>query len=150
MPPAAMTEVAFHFNAPDKLAYACRLLRKAVGAGSKVVVTAPAEALARLDTLLWTFSQTDFIAHVRQPAEPGLLAASPVVLTEAPAQDLPHHQVLLNLGPQLPAGFERFERLIEVVSLDEDDRQQARRRWKQYTELGYAIVRHDLNLKETR
>ena len=24
-----MTEIAFHFNAPDKLAYACRLLRKA-------------------------------------------------------------------------------------------------------------------------
>lgn len=144
-----MTEVAFHFNAPDKSAYACRLLRKAVAAGSKVVVTAPAETLARLDTLLWTFSQTDFIAHVRQPAEPGQLAASPVVLTEAPTPDLPHHQVLLNLGPQLPAGFERFERVIEVVSLDEDDRQQARGRWKQYTELGYAIVRHDLNLKGT-
>lgn len=142
-----MTEVAFHFNAPDKLAYACRLLRKAVAAGSKVVVTAPAEALTRLDTLLWTFSQTDFIAHARQPAEPGLLAASPVVLTEAPGPDLPHRQVLLNLGAVLPAGFERFERVIEVVSLDEDDRQLARGRWKQYAELGYDIVRHDLNLK---
>lgn len=142
-----MTEVAFHFNAPDKLAYACRLLRKAVAAGSRVVVTAPADALARLDTLLWSFSQTDFIAHVRQPAEPGLLAASPVVLTEAPAQELQHRQVLLNLGPQLPAGFEAYERLIEVVSLDDEDRQLARGRWKQYTELGYDIVRHDLNLK---
>jgi len=142
-----MTEVAFHFNAPDKLAYACRLLRKAVGAGSRVVVTAPAEALARLDTLLWTFSQTDFIPHARQPAEPGLLAASPVVLTETPSAALPHRQVLVNLGTQMPAGFEAFERVIEVVSLDEDDRQQARGRWKRYTELGYDIVRHDLNLK---
>ena len=34
-----MTDVAFHFNAPDKLAYACRLLRKAVGSGSRVVNT---------------------------------------------------------------------------------------------------------------
>lgn len=142
-----MTEVAFHFNAPDKLAYACRLLRKAVAAGSRVVVTAPADALARLDTLLWTFSQTDFVAHVRQPAEPGLLAASPVVLTETPAQALPHRQVLLNLGTQLPAGFEQYQRVIEVVSLDDEDRQQARDRWKHYTELGYTIVRHDLNLK---
>ena len=25
-----MTEVAFHFNAPDKLAYACRFARRAV------------------------------------------------------------------------------------------------------------------------
>lgn len=144
-----MTEVAFHFNAPDKLAYACRLLRKAVAAGSRVVVTAPADALARLDTLLWTFSQTDFVAHVRQPAEPGALAASPVVLTETPAQDQPHRQVLLNLGTQLPAGFDHYQRVIEVVSLDDEDRQLARGRWKQYTELGYTIVRHDLNLKGT-
>lgn len=142
-----MTEVAFHFNAPDKLAYACRLLRKAVAAGSRVVVTAPADALSRLDTLLWTFSQTDFLAHVRQPAEPGQLAASPIVLTDSPAQELPHSQVLLNLGTRLPAGFERYERLIEVVSLDDEDRQLARGRWKQYTELGYEIARHDLNLK---
>ena len=142
-----MTEVAFHFNAPDKLAYACRLLRKAVAAGSRVVVTAPADALARLDTLLWTFSQTDFVAHVRQPAEAAALAASPVVLTEAPAQALPHRQVLLNLGTQLPAGFDRYQRVIEVVSLDDEDRQLARGRWQQYTELGYTIVRHDLNLK---
>ena len=28
-----MTEVDFHFNAPDKLGYACRLLRKAVANG---------------------------------------------------------------------------------------------------------------------
>ncbi len=143
-----MTEVAFHFNAPDKQAYACRLLRKAVAAGSRVVVTGPGADLARLDRLLWTFSQTDFIAHVRQPAEPAQLAASPVVLTEAPAAPgLPHRQVLLNLGEDLPAGFEAFERVIEVVSLDEDDRQRARGRWKLYTERGYAIQRHDLNLK---
>ena len=58
-----MTEVAFHFNAPDKLAYACRLLRKASGAGARVAVTAEAELLQRLDTALWTFSALDFVAH---------------------------------------------------------------------------------------
>ena len=36
-----MTEVTFHFNAPDKLGYACRLLRKAVGKGANVIVTLP-------------------------------------------------------------------------------------------------------------
>ena len=30
-----MTGVEFHFNAPDKLAYACRLLRKAAAKGAK-------------------------------------------------------------------------------------------------------------------
>jgi DNA polymerase-3 subunit chi len=141
-----MTEVAFHFNAPDKLAYACRLLRKAVGAGSRVVVTAQAKDLQLLDSLLWTFSKLDFVPHALQSAEAGVLAASPVILSES-AADAPHQQVLLNLGPQVPDGFERFERLIEVVTLDEADRQTARSRWKHYADRGLAITRHDLNLK---
>ena len=33
-----MTEVAFHFNAPDKRSYACRLLRKAYLRGARVLV----------------------------------------------------------------------------------------------------------------
>ena len=30
-----MTEIAFHFNVPDKLAYSCRLLRKAYLSGAR-------------------------------------------------------------------------------------------------------------------
>ena len=141
-----MTEIAFHFNAPDKLAYACRLLRKAVGSGSRVVVTAQAQELQQLDSLLWTFSQLDFVPHALQSAPADVVASSPVILSESLA-DAPHQQVLLNLGPQVPDGFERFERLIDVVSLDEADRQHARDRWKFYTDHGYVITRHDLNLK---
>ena len=35
-----MTEVEFHFNVGDKLAYSCRLLRKARAGGAKIMVTA--------------------------------------------------------------------------------------------------------------
>ncbi|MET0311843.1 MAG: DNA polymerase III subunit chi, partial [Burkholderiaceae bacterium] len=61
----------------------------------------------------------------------------------------PHQQVLVNLGGAVPAGFERFERLIEVVTGSEEDRQGARARWRHYADRGYSIVRHDLNLKGT-
>ena len=37
-----MTEVAFHFNVPQKSGYACRLLRKATAGGARVVVTGEA------------------------------------------------------------------------------------------------------------
>lgn len=138
-----MTEIAFHFNTPDRLAYTCRLLRKAVASGARLVVTGPAEALDRLDTELWTFSATDFVPHCRAQAEPALLAASPVVLADDLAA-APHQQVLLNLGAEVPAGFERFERVIEVVGLDDADRQLARSRWRHYADRGYAMSRHDL------
>ena len=138
-----MTEVAFHFNTPDKVGYACRLLRKAVGAGAAVVVTADAALLDELDATLWTFSAVDFVPHCRAAVAPApVLAWSPVVLTDSP-RAAPHHQVLVNLGDAVPEGFEMFERLIEVVTGNEADRQSARQRWKHYAARGYDIQRHD-------
>lgn len=50
-----MTEVAFHFNVPQCLPYACRLLRKATQAQARVTVVAPEAELQGLDTQLWSF-----------------------------------------------------------------------------------------------
>ena len=144
-----MTEVAFHFNVTDKLAYACRLLRKATAAGSKVVVTGESQQLRTLDTELWTFSALEFIPHCHAAsADAQVLSASPVVLADTP-RGTPHQEVLVNLGEAVPDGFERFERLIEVVSQDDGDRQRARTRWKHYADRGYAIKRHDLAQRES-
>ena len=146
-----MTEVSFHFNAPDKLGYACRLLRKAFNAKAQVVVLANPTDLATLDAQLWTFSALEFIPHCHAQAQPELLQASPSVLTSSleDSAHLPHHQVLVNLDINLPMGFEKFERVVEVVTLDDEERQHARRRWKHYADRGYPIVRHDLALKES-
>lgn len=165
-----MTEISFHFNAPDKLAYACRLLRKAVNGGAQVVVTAAPETLAKLDALLWTISPLDFIPHCFAAADSSLVSASPILLgmpsaklqgqsapfalqppTESagvsPANPSPSPPVLVNLGDAVPEGFERFERLVEVVGGSEEDRASARDRWKHYAHRGYAITRHDLAAK---
>jgi len=143
-----MTGIEFHFNAPDKVGYACRLLRKAVGKGAKVVVTGEPGLLRELDTALWTFSALEFLPHCHaQACGPAVLAASPVVLSES-ARAAPHQQVLVNLGAQVPEGFERFERLIEIVTSEEEDRRQGRLRWKHYADRGYAIIKHDQAAKE--
>ena len=142
-----MTEVAFHFNAPDKLAYACRLLRKAAATGARVMVTGGSGTLRDLDVALWTFAPLEFLAHCYGDVTPVALAASPVVLAES-VRAAPHQQVLVNLGGSVPEGFERFERLIEVVTSQEQDRLDARGRWKHYADRGYAITRHDLAARE--
>jgi DNA polymerase-3 subunit chi len=138
-----MTEIAFHFNVPDKLAYSCRLLRKAYLSGASVVVTAEPAVLAELDQLMWSFSAAEFVPHCRADAGDSTLAVTPVVLAESPGMS-PHHGVLVNLGQEIPAEFERFERFIEVVARTDDDRLAARSRWKHYTDRGYAMKRHDL------
>ena len=138
-----MTEVAFHFNAPDKIGYACRLLRKAVAAGAHVVVTGDDAMLRELDVALWTFTPQAFIPHcLMDGADAALIAASPVLLGLPAAA--PRHDVLVNLGIEPPDAFERYTRLIEVVTGEPDDRAAARVRWRHYADHGYALIRHDL------
>lgn len=137
-----MTEIAFHFNVPDKLAYSCRLLRKVYASGAQVVVTGEMNLLNQLDRLLWSFSATEFVPHCRVDAVPQKLAVTPILLAESVA-GCPYFGVLVNLGQGVPAEFERFERFIEVVTQVEDERLTARSRWKHYTDRGYVMKRYD-------
>jgi DNA polymerase-3 subunit chi len=139
-----VTDISFHFNVSDKLLYTCRLLRKAACSGAKLVVTGADETLQQLDQLLWTFSATEFLPHCSERAAPPVFQRSPLLLAES-LQSVPFHDVLVNLGTQIPNGFEHFVRIVEVVGKDDDDRHFARQRWKQYSTSGFDLTRHDLD-----
>jgi DNA polymerase-3 subunit chi len=134
-----MTRIDFHFNAEHRLHYACRVTRKARAAGKQLVVYArDAGRLAQFDAALWTFSALDFLPHVY--ADSALAAVTPVLLTLDAAR-APDRDVLLTLDddspPDFGALFARYERVIEVVSRDDDDRARARQRFKAYRDGGY-------------
>jgi len=134
-----MTRVDFHSKVPDKIAYACRLVRKARAADMKIVLFAADRAqLAALDEALWTFSEQDFLPHVMAGDE--LAAMTPVILAHDAGQELPHHQVLVNLSRETPAHFARFERMFEIVSTDDDDLLAGRARYRQYQQRGYPLT----------
>ena len=138
-----MTAIEFHVNVSDKLHYSCRLLRKAYRSGDNAVVTATPELLLQLDKVLWSYSSTEFLPHCRSDSAAATTAATPILLAEQ-LDVYPPGSVLINLGLQVPSGFERFERFIEVASSSEDDRLAARERWKHYRDRGYALKRHEL------
>ena len=139
-----MTEIAFHVNAPDKLDYACRLLRATQKKSAQVLVLGQADALKSLSAKLWALSPTEFLPHCLADASAEVIANSPIVLSAELPSSTAESQVLLNLGAVLPAGFERFERLLELVGQDESDLQAARTRWKHYKDRGYALSRYDV------
>ena len=124
-----MTEIAFHVNAPDKLDYACRLLRATQKKSAQVLVLGQIDALKSLSSKLWAISPTEFLPHCLGDASAEVLAHSPIVLSAEMPSVAVESQVLLNLGAALPAGFERFERLLEIVGQNEADLQAARTRW---------------------
>ena len=138
-------EVAFHFNAPDKVGYACRLLRKAYRSGARLWVRVPDDLLGALDSALWTQVPGDFIPHSRPDDPDAMRARSPIHLATDVQPDA-SRQVLVNLAPDLPPHADTYERVIEVVTLEAHDRDAARQRWRQYKGMGLEPLRHDLKL----
>src|SRR5206468_254 len=99
-----VTEIDGHYNMPDKLGYACRLLRKAVGVhGARLVVVADAALLDAIDLALWKLAPSDFVAHCRSDDPPYIVQRSPVVLADSTEAALPDRPILVNLGAELPA-----------------------------------------------
>ncbi len=136
-----MTRIDFHFNVQHPMVYTCRLIRKAYNQGLKpVVYSTNPMLLADLDEQLWTFSASDFIPHALTGH--AKLAEHPVVLTHQ-ASDIHCYDVLINLDTQCPSFFARFDRLVEIVSLEAHDKQHARARFQYYKERGYPIFTHN-------
>lgn len=144
-----MARVEFHFNVPDRVAYVCRLIRKAVALNHRLGVLGPDRLLASIDQSLWTFSPLDFVPHCRLPAAPALRQASPVWLVSDVAELLPQH-LLIQLNAEVPVNAGDFARIIEVVSEDVGERQEARSRWRHYTHQGHELIQHNFQHNPAR
>lgn len=138
-----MTQIDFYTHVGNKLQTACMLSAKAFARGLRVLVYCPdAETATRFARMLWTQPAIAFVPHCA-PQDP--LAAVTPVIVDHEGTTLLHQEVLLNLRPNPPAFFSRFERLVEIVTLDEEDRRAARERFRFYRDRGYELRSHDLS-----
>jgi DNA polymerase-3 subunit chi len=137
-----VTRIDFYRYAEDKEHVACRLAAKASRSKRVVVYSPEAQVLERFDRALWTFQHTGFVPHCY--ADSALAAETPILLTRT-GENLPHHDVLLNLADEWPPFFATFDRLLEVVSTDEADKQLARARYAFYRKRGYDIHVNELD-----
>lgn len=143
-----MTRVDFYIlqgMAPDQLQrLACRLVDKAWQRGMKSWVNVPDnEAMTQLDQLLWTFRDISFLPHAccsSTGASPQRLAAV-IGCNDEPGVDIP---VLINLHPEVPAFFSRFDRVAELVDNDPERREAGRERFRFYRDRGYPVETHNL------
>lgn len=115
----------------------------------RIVILAESSLLKELDRLLWTFSGDDFLPHCYADHESAFL--TPIVLVsewdEARFSELPHADVLIHLNQNFLENAEllaqRFPRMIEVVSLEEQDLLAGRERYKRYRALGFELQNYD-------
>lgn len=134
-----MPRIDFYSNIDNPIVYTCRLARKVRAAKSSLVIFSDdRQLLLQLDKTLWTFSELDFLPHVMS-SHP-LAAQTPIVLTDNDALDLPHHQILINLSRVVPQCLAQFERVLEIISLDETDKSAGRERYRFYQQQGYSLT----------
>ncbi len=132
---------------PDEhLRVACRVAEKAWRQGNRVrVESEDADALRRLDALMWTFKQESFLPHEieGERSDWQKLDPAPVVLaTPGTPAELP--DVLINLSQALPPVSERCPRIAEIVSANPESKQAGRDRYRSYRDRGFELSSHQL------
>lgn len=138
-----MAEVVFLTGVDDKLAFACRLLRKKYREGGRVAVFGPTPLLARLDQALWTQDDLEFLPHLRPRPQAALtleaLARTPIWLLEAADPRL-RCESAVNLGIDDVDLLLQHERVAEIIAGGEEDRLAGQQRWKRYKALGHSLL----------
>jgi DNA polymerase-3 subunit chi len=140
-----MTVIDFYTHCADRFEVASRLVTKAWAQhGSVRVLTDGEEATTAFGRFLWLFPATGFLPHCRL-ASP--LAAETPILVDHGMQHEGPAAVLVNLHPEPPPFFARFERMAEVVGADDESAAAGRDRWKFYKARGYEVRAHDLSAR---
>ncbi len=121
--------------------FACKLAEKAWRLNHSVHIRTATRADAEtLDNLLWTFRDGSFVPHFLVGAGH---ADAPVAIggSDDPIET---RDLLINLADDIPAGAAAFPRIAELVSSDEDCRQQSRKRFAAYRDQGHELNTHKL------
>lgn len=138
-----MTRIDFYIlpssSTTARLDFACKLSEKAWRLGNRIHLHCRDEAQRQaLNARLWSFKGETFLPHDYQEADP----ASPITLglDESEASG----DLLINLGMSVPAFFNRFPRVAEVVIEEAESRQAARENFRFYRQGGYPLQDHKL------
>ncbi len=123
--------------------YVCRLLEKMYMENQlPVVVHTDARADAeRLENLLWIYRDDSFLPHQLMAEE----NISPILIAYGEYKNT-LQGTLINLGKEIPACYQQFEQIIEIVFTDENIQQYARQRYKHYRDLGLNIQTNKLKV----
>ena len=140
-----MTVIDFYTHCADRFEVASRLVAKAWAQhGSVRVLTEGEEATAAFGRFLWLWPAIGFLPHCRLGSS---AAAETPILVDHGLQHEGPAAVLINLHPAPPPFFARFERMVEIVGVDDDSAAAGRDRWKFYKARGYEVRAHDLSAR---
>lgn len=140
-----MTQIDFYIL-PDttreaRLDFACKLVETIYRKGFRLHVHTTDEEEARtFDERLWVFRADSYVPHAISDSGD---TTSPVTIgwNEAPT---PGIEAMLNLHPEIPEWFSRFERVAEIINQHQDVLVAKRDCWQTYKRRGYPVRAHNI------
>ena len=122
--------------------FACRLMEKAYQQNERVYLHCGNSIEAeQLDKLLWTFRDISFVPHTRVGEAHADNVAILIGHEEIPADE---NNILVNLANDVPAAYQQFQRVIEVVPQDQELKQQLRDHYRIYREADCELSTHEV------
>lgn len=122
--------------------FTCSIASKIIRRGHNIHIhTESRETAGTLDDFLWTYRDISFVPHIL--ADQINQQVAPITIgwngSERGTDD-----VLLNLCTDVPDFAGSFARIIEIVSADGAQREQARKRYRRYRDMGFELHNHDI------
>ena len=129
-----MTYIDFYFNVENKFNKIHEIIEREIVRKRKIFIHVDDLSGAKtLSDFLYTISQTSFLPHSIGHYEE--MAAIHIDWDHKFVSD----DFMINLKSNTLPSFSRYLRLIEIVSLNEEDKKTARDRLKFYRDRGYEI-----------
>ena len=136
-----MTKIDFYQVYEGHFSFACKLIGQVYRRGHEIYVHVNGQEEAEtLDDQLWLLPEDTFIPHALQKT--GLNAPIKIGFDHEPSE---HQDVLINLSGVVPHFFSRFDRVAEIVPVEENRRQNARANYSFYKQRGYTLNYHQMN-----
>ncbi len=139
-----MTRINFYFNVANKPLVLAGLVQDALIKRRQVTILAANEAAAsQISADLWQTKPESFLPNIlaHQPQT----ALTPVLI-DWDDKNLQQDDMLINLSTREPSFFSRFTHLVELVGEVEQDKINARLRYKFYKDRGYEIKNIDTKI----
>lgn len=129
--------------------FICRLTEKAWSQDNTVYLHVQNEQHAmKFDDLLWSFNDESFVPHQIPVNSNNAQPEKSVVINHVSDCQIPttHHDVLINLNHETPSFFSQFDRVAEIITMDETSKEKGRQRYQFYRDRGYALETHKMSL----
>jgi DNA polymerase-3 subunit chi len=136
-----LTKIQFFFNVSDRLKLVTDIVkRRLLQKKTSLVFCNDAQELVKLSESLWGSNDLNFIPHLINSTD----QYHQITLTDNEVDFM--DDTIINYSNLSIDGFQRYLKLIEIVSNDDDEKIKARKRYKFFSECGYKIESIDVKL----